>query len=372
MKKFILTVLFLAVCSAGWCANKYVTPAGAGLMDGSDWDNAFGLTEFLTDLASVSAGDIYYVMSGTYTFTSTFTSSVSATGNAFVEIIGVSDEALTEAEGVNRPVFTMGAYFWGQNHYYYRFRNIYFTGTGTYVMYGIGLRHQFLNCSFVNTSASADRYGLRSSVESFYYRCHFESTNGTGALISNLSSNQSLIYCTFKGGMRGITGSGNLIGCIVYDSTDGVVVYNDGGRIVNCTIYNCSGNGIDVTDRKQIIVSNTIISNCGVGINMAAASTYKETNLFTGNNFYNNTMDISDDDGVTETNTYKKGINYSLDPQFTDAANGDFSIGTNLKGLGFPGTYPDINTTGYMDIGAVQREELESSGGGEHSAVYVY
>lgn len=35
----------------------------------------------------------------------------------------------------------------------------------------------------------------------------------------------------------------------------------------------------------------------------------------------------------------------------------DFSIGTNLKALGFPGAFQGATTTGYMDIGGAQRQE---------------
>lgn len=40
----------------------------------------------------------------------------------------------------------------------------------------------------------------------------------------------------------------------------------------------------------------------------------------------------------------------------------DFSIGTNLKGLGFPGAFQGLGPTGNLDIGAVQRLESASSG----------
>lgn len=40
----------------------------------------------------------------------------------------------------------------------------------------------------------------------------------------------------------------------------------------------------------------------------------------------------------------------------------DFSVGTNLKAQGYPGAFPAGLTTGYTDIGAVQRQE--STGGG--------
>src|SRR4029453_5252816 len=76
---------------------------------------------------------------------------------------------------------------------------------------------------------------------------------------------------------------------------------------------------------------------------------------FDYNCFYNNTNHRSnisagahDQDGV--------------DPQYNDAANGDYSIGTNLKGLGTPGTWRGGSTpTGYPDPGAVQRQETGGS-----------
>jgi len=42
----------------------------------------------------------------------------------------------------------------------------------------------------------------------------------------------------------------------------------------------------------------------------------------------------------------------------------DFSIGTNLKAQGFPGVFPGGLTTGYTDIGAVQRQEANPMCGG--------
>jgi hypothetical protein len=41
----------------------------------------------------------------------------------------------------------------------------------------------------------------------------------------------------------------------------------------------------------------------------------------------------------------------------------NYAIGTNLKGLGFPGAFPGGYTTAYTDIGGVQRQEAGSGGG---------
>lgn len=40
----------------------------------------------------------------------------------------------------------------------------------------------------------------------------------------------------------------------------------------------------------------------------------------------------------------------------------NWSIGTNLKAAGYPGAFPQALTTGYMDVGAVQRQEAGGSG----------
>lgn len=42
----------------------------------------------------------------------------------------------------------------------------------------------------------------------------------------------------------------------------------------------------------------------------------------------------------------------------------NFNIGTNLKAQGFPGVFPGALTTGYMDVGAAQRQEQSSGGAG--------
>ena len=47
----------------------------------------------------------------------------------------------------------------------------------------------------------------------------------------------------------------------------------------------------------------------------------------------------------------------------------NFAIGTNLKALGFPGAFQAGLTTGYMDIGAVQRQE--AGGGGGRGARFI-
>lgn len=54
-----------------------------------------------------------------------------------------------------------------------------------------------------------------------------------------------------------------------------------------------------------------------------------------------------------------------LDPQYTDPANGDFSVGTNVRALGYPLSNIGLGevTRSYVDIGAAQRQESGGGGG---------
>lgn len=42
----------------------------------------------------------------------------------------------------------------------------------------------------------------------------------------------------------------------------------------------------------------------------------------------------------------------------------NFNVGTNMKATGYPGVFPGAQTTGYLDIGAVQRQESTGGSGG--------
>ena len=97
---------------------------------------------------------------------------------------------------------------------------------------------------------------------------------------------------------------------------------------------------------------------------MSGAYSYQAKELnHAYNNYYNNTTDNTHNIDVQDSEL-------ELDPQYNDATNGDFSIGTNLKAKG-PSEFPAGTSTGYIDIGAVQREEGSGSGSSEHAYVFV-
>ncbi len=85
--------------------------------------------------------------------------------------------------------------------------------------------------------------------------------------------------------------------------------------------------------------------------------------LVVGYNHYFNNSEGDEVDVVVDGLDY--GNNQTTDPTFTDAAGGDYSVGANAKGKGFPAAFPGVaSTTSNVDTGAVQRAEPAAGGGG--------
>lgn len=97
------------------------------------------------------------------------------------------------------------------------------------------------------------------------------------------------------------------------------------------------------------LFNSIIASNGRDGLRLTDAAT--AAGLYADyNNFYLNT-------GAARTNIAAGSHDVAVDPQFVNAASGNYAIGQNLKALGWPGLFPGGLTTGYTDIGAAQRQE---------------
>jgi len=156
---------------------------------------------------------------------------------------------------------------------------------------------------------------------------------------------------------------------IADNGLDGINMNTQGGYLIirNCVIDGNTGDGIDTvagSSMPGIMMNNTIISNNGgYGFNTDITPfTYTRSRDSDGNLWYNNTSG--------DVLNYVKGDNdiSGSDPDFTDAANGDYSISATspAKGAGYPTSSRTIganqsSTTSYVDIGAAQRQE--SAGG---------
>lgn len=96
---FFLSCLLLSAPAA--FADVYITPAGTGAADGSDWANALPVTELQAQVAALPSGQTVHLGSGTYSLTS-LTITGGGTAGAPNRIIGVDT-------GGGMPLF-QGAY----------------------------------------------------------------------------------------------------------------------------------------------------------------------------------------------------------------------------------------------------------------------
>ena len=145
-------------------------------------------------------------------------------------------------------------------------------------------------------------------------------------------------------------------------SSDGFAMAGSVVSLHECTSYGNGRDGVRVTGGQPFTaVNNLLEGNSGFGIN--------STSIFTelvNNAYYNNTS------GATSLSSSTRLLNIGAvtltGSAFTNAAGGDFSLNTTAGGgaacraAGFPGAFPGVSTTGYLDIGAAQHADTASGG----------
>lgn len=151
-------------------------------------------------------------------------------------------------------------------------------------------------------------------------------------------------------------------GSIIFDATATVTA----SEIWNCTVDNGAGDGIQINSLKAIFgltIKNTIISNHRVagkfGLNItvgnASANDPWIAGKFDYNNFSNNTAD--------RQNANAGAHDLALTPGY-GSGGGQFTVGTNMKAVGFPSSISPnaTDTATFIDIGATQRQEPSGTG----------
>lgn len=134
------------------------------------------------------------------------------------------------------------------------------------------------------------------------------------------------------------------------NADDGFATGGGGISLVNCVSYGNTGgstDGVAVATPSSSILNNNIFSTNG---RYGANATDGDSMWFDYNDYFANSTAARNNVPIGPHDT-------TADPQFTNAAGGNFSIGTNLKEAGYPGVFPGATTTGYLDIGAAQRQE---------------
>jgi hypothetical protein len=226
------------------------------------------------------------------------------------------------------------------------------------------------NCKITNTNAGASAYALwlqGSNSKVINSEISSAATGAGGYTFGNYIGANNRIFgnyihggsvCVYMSAMTGALIANNIIsGC-----TTGILDNNryDNTSIIGNTIYGAatptgSSVGISITAPRSnsypevYTIMNNIIYGWVTGISVSPLG----PDYYDYNDFYNNTTDRSDPTTMTGAH------DLALDPQFVSPSTGDFRIGTNLKGKGFPSLFPGASASGlgYVDIGAVQRKE---------------
>jgi hypothetical protein len=278
------------------------------------------ITDALIDGVTV-AGNIWWVKSGTYTSTGNVVLSKSGTANALIKIIGYQTTRGDTPTGDNRPLFALGTNIFRINDWteWSLFRATY-SGTGASAIemdqqstiseakvefttsgaLTIGLEVGNNGGSLIKTEVSAPNasavstalvYGLGSSIPTMVIDNYVHDCAGLGIRVNAIGVIQGNIVDTCTGGIFGINSP----------------------IIKNNTIYNCSGNGIEITGSGARVMYNDF-NSCGVALEGNASNAVRNDY----NNYYNNTTD--------EGTNITKGANATaIDPSYADAANGDFT-----------------------------------------------
>jgi len=215
-------------------------------------------------------------------------------------------------------------------------------------------------------------YGIVGTGSTIAIGCYVENATVIGIHQCNT------FYCFVRNCATGINMVNNAdikncIGNIIYNpTTTGINIanYSYNKLVLNNTVYANTGspNGIsfDATStgaKFDCFFFNNAVVGCATAFVITgtspdnAAELLAKSCIFDSNAIYNCTNQITSGYESLLTNTV------TTDPQFSDPASGDFSVGENMRAVGLPTFNIGYSATrSYVDIGAAQRQETSGVG----------
>ena len=277
-------------------------------------------------LETVVAGNIVWIKSGTYTLTSAIALAIDGTATLPVQVIGYNTTRGDDPTGSNRPLIAAGSNTWWFTGLYWNFNNVELTTTA---QYGFNTATCTMrNCKSTHTG-STNAFAFRcNNGTNVYIDCEASSTNASGFNTGTYSCN--FLYCyAHDCGAAGwdLVAFCSMSHCIADTCATGIKIGGYNCSLINNTIYNAvTAYGIDIiAAASQLTMINNII-NTYYGTAISAGPTQV---VVTGgyNNYYGCNTDRSNGfPALTGDN--------DIDPQFTDAANGNFTTGANVADTG--------------------------------------
>lgn len=363
---------------------RYVTEAGAGDNSGtaSDFSNAMTWAQMVSDLNTPRSGYKYIVKGNIAngTTTTVLTGDGTTTSPNIIEgcfaVEGDLDANSRTATGaLNTTNFPVISYTGttarfdpsGANNLI--LRNIIITSAASNVTIQPGAGCTMENVVGINTGTNAASAVIFSSATDVsLINCEFEtSTTGAAYAVRFTGSGWHVEGCR----ITCIPGSGLLVRStgvaknnVIYDCTTGITTDNTSSIpvIVNNTIANCSGDGIDIITGStgMVTIRGNHITGCGgYGIDFNTSTCIKRLGY---NRFRDNASGNINGGGDWEEGTSVQNVTTDTggdEQDFVDEASGDYSL---------IATAPAVNkATGYLtNIGA---NGTPASSGGGRSAI---
>lgn len=339
---------------------RHVTVAGSGGSPngGTNWGDAFDFAEWISDIETNAAADWYYfVKQDTYSFAGApldgiDCSAVDGTYLLPIHVIGVKSGTTNVGAAVvpsdwafndDRPLIAAGAFPFLFNNYW-----------------------RIFNLRVTTDHAS----GLKIDTGCIAWNCKVAATSTRA--IHNVGSGTRIISCeASNSGGKGIEGGSaalRVIGCYIHDCTDDIIFINNSTGVLLFNLFDTAPTGFDMSIGANHTVFGNTFYNCALAIDGTAdpvghlymnniidssGTRGADWSANVGNNFwdYNNWKNNADD----ENNVTKGPNTLALQPQFVDAAGGNFLPRAWQSILGFPGQFPGGLSNGAgLIVGAVQ------------------
>lgn len=292
------------------------TNNGTALVDGTGYTGGAGRLNALEDefCEMLPAGAMVFIKSGTYTLSASISVASSAsTATNPIMWTGFTSVRGDTCNGSSRPLITGTSQITTGSTW--MLRNIYISSTASAAIVG-GTESKYINCRFVNTSATTTRIAFSAAANVSLVGCEMVSQNGSA---SSNGANQTRLYGCYlhdsSTGMLSTTGAVAIIGCL-FEANDAATINTAAtGQVIliNNTFYGreakttggCAFTGASSTGKS---IGNNIFYGLGTALNF---TTLQPIDIGANNDFFNNTTDA--------TNYYRASNALAVDPQFAEA-----------------------------------------------------
>lgn len=301
-------------------SHRYVTQTGAGAKNGLTWATAFDAVSFYGDLLAAPADRYYWLLGPSQSYMLTADLDASGQNGAAatpIRLVGVNvatDEPPLVSQwaiGNDRPNLLLGPKQLTLANYWMplNLRGSTSHGDGFHV----GDCCLLGNLEFEQTSGVTSAEALYGGIRCAIWDCEAFGTNAAAFRFSS--------YCRFRrcyahDAKFGIwSGVDSAISDCTAAGCNSIGIYSSSGRnrIDGSLVYDC-GSGFYLAGGGHLVLDNLLEANT----TGAEAATEYGTDFLDGNNFHGN--------GTPVTNLTRGPNTTSHDPQFVDAANGDFRI----------------------------------------------